>query len=118
MNALSKRLSKLESKTDQGQIFPPYFFPCAEHVAEMDASDPIKWAVCVGLEEPKILPMKNESRDQFVERVHDLHRFAVGEDAMSDVALGAAINALRECGDINNLLKEKPTMPTRTEATK
>ena len=40
--------------------------------------------------------MENESQDQFVERVRDLHRFAVGEDAMSDAALEAAIDALRE----------------------
>jgi hypothetical protein len=108
MNALSRRLSKLESKTDQGEIFPPFFFPCSEDISVMDASDPIKWAVCIGLDEPKIWRMENESRDEFVERVFGLHRLAVGEDAMSDAALEAAIDALREPIIPN---EEKPVIP-------
>ncbi len=81
----------------------------------MDASDAVTLAVCAGLDEPKIWRMENESRDQFVERIHDLHRCAVGEDAMSDAALAAAIDALRETIIPN---EEKPVIPTQTETVK
>ena len=116
MNALSRRLSKLETKIDQGEVIPPIFFPCAEDEGEMVASEFIGLAVCAGLEEPKIWRMENESHDQFVARAHDLHRFAVGADAMSDAVLAAAIDALHET--INAEIEEKTTIPTRTETPK
>ena len=81
-----------------------------EDEGEMGASENIGLAVCAGLEEPKIWRMENESHDHFVARVHDLHRFALGEDAMSDAALAAVIDALNETSDAEIVI------PTKTEA--